>query len=130
MMDGKYLLDTNCAIQLLSDLKRVEERLSRDTSYYLSAIILGELFFGAYKSHRVRENLEKINELMNSMRILSCDEITADHYGLLKKQVRQKGRPIPENDLWLAALARQHSLVLLTRDRHFQDIEGVNVTEW
>jgi tRNA(fMet)-specific endonuclease VapC len=60
--------------------------------------------------------------------LIYCDQGIAWEYGIIKKYLRSKGRPLPENDIWLAALARQHGLVLLTRDRHFQEIERLNVT--
>ena len=129
-MNGKYLIDTNFAINLFSRLKTVEEQLSSDPDLYLSTIVLGELFFGAYRSRNVRHNIERIADLTKSMRVLSCDEKTSECYGVLKNQLHKKGRPIPENDLWLAALAHQHNLILVTRDRHFQEIEQLRTTAW
>lgn len=129
-MNGKYLIDTNYAIQLFSGLKTVEERLSHDPDLYLAAIVLGELFFGAYKSNHVQRNLKQINELKKIMHVLPCDEKTAEYYGEIKNQLFQKGRPIPENDLWLAALAKQHDLIIVTRDRHFQEVEQLVIASW
>ncbi|MGW8255996.1 MAG: PIN domain-containing protein [Thermoguttaceae bacterium] len=129
-MNGKYLIDTNFAIQLFSGLKTVEERLSRNPNMYLSVIVLGELFFGAYRSHRIQHNLEQISELVKTLDVLSCDEKTSVYYGEIKNQLLEKGRPIPENDIWLAALAKQHNLTVITRDRHFQEIEQLDITTW
>jgi tRNA(fMet)-specific endonuclease VapC len=129
-MNGKYLVDTNCAIQLFTGLKTVEERLSCDPDLYLSAIVLGELFFGAYRSQHVQHNLDQIGELTKTMNVLSCDEKTAEFYGEIKNQLLKKGRPIPENDLWLSALARQHNLTIVTRDRHFQEVEHLGIATW
>lgn len=129
-MNGKYLIDTNYAIQLFSGLKTVEERLSHDPDLYLSAIVLGELFFGAYKSNHVQQNLKQITELTKTMHVLPCDGRTAEYYGAIKNQLFRKGRPIPENDLWLAALAKQHDLIVVTRDRHFQEVERLIIASW
>ena len=48
----------------------------------------------------------------------------------VKDELRQKGRPIPENDIWIAAIAREHKLVLATRDKHFDQVEGLKVDKW
>jgi tRNA(fMet)-specific endonuclease VapC len=130
MINGKYLIDTNFAIQLFSRLKTVEEHLSTDPDLYLSSIVIGELFFGAFRSHNVQQNIERIEDLAKTMRVLSCDKNTAECYGALKNQLQKKGRPIPDNDIWLAALAKQHNLILVTRDRHFQEVEQLNTITW
>ena len=62
--------------------------------------------------------------------MLGCDTQTARHYGQVKNQLRVKGRPIPENDLWIAAVARQHALTLVTRDKHFSDIDDLPTVGW
>ena len=59
-----------------------------------------------------------------------CDEQTANEYGLIKISLRAKGRPIPDNDAWIAALARQYNLPLATRDEHFAEVEGVVLERW
>lgn len=61
---------------------------------------------------------------------LACDAETAQHYGRIKQGLRRRGRPIPENDLWIAATALQHQLVLVTRDDHFYLIEGLATERW
>ena len=62
--------------------------------------------------------------------VLSCDLGTAHVYGEVKDELRLKGRPIPENDVWIAAVARQHGLMLVTRDEHFQHVNGLGVEGW
>jgi tRNA(fMet)-specific endonuclease VapC len=62
--------------------------------------------------------------------VLACDAITATYYGNVKDQLRLKGKPIPENDIWIAALALQHDLVLISRDEHFKVIEQLKVETW
>jgi len=96
----------------------------------LPSIVLGELYFGAHKSGRVEENLARIDEFAISSSILACDTDTAKEYGIIKNTVRMKGRPIPENDIWIAAIARQYGLTLVTRDAHFDEIEGLSVNIW
>ncbi len=57
--------------------------------------------------------------------LLGCDTQTARHHGRIKNQLRAKGRPLPENDLRIAAVARQHALTLVTRDKHFSEIDDL-----
>lgn len=59
-----------------------------------------------------------------------CDEATARMYGEVKAALRKKGRPIPENDVWIAALARQYDLRLISRDKHFATVENLDVEAW
>jgi tRNA(fMet)-specific endonuclease VapC len=78
------------------------------------------LCYGARRSGRVGANLARIDELVAGSTILVCDAETARQYGDVKNKLRLEGRPLPENDLWIAALALQHDLILVTRDAHFQ----------
>lgn len=86
--------------------------------------------YGAWKSTRVQENLAQIEEFALRNNVLSCDLETARQYGRVKHYLQQKGRPLPENDIWIAALALQHDLRLITRDAHFQEIEGLKWISW
>jgi len=61
---------------------------------------------------------------------LICDIETATHYARIKNDLRLKGKPIPENDIWIAALALQHGLILATRDAHFGEVDGLTVVRW
>lgn len=127
---GEFLLDTNIVIALTLRDGAVLERLDNDVTVFLSSIVLGELFFGAYRSARVEENLERAAELAAQNAVLVCDTSTARHYGRIKNRLREAGRPIPENDIWIAAPARQHALTLVSRDAHFEEIEGLEVQAW
>ena len=62
--------------------------------------------------------------------ILSNDRATARLYGEVKESLRRKGTPIPENDIWIAAIARQHDLPLVARDAHFQQVDDLRIEEW
>jgi tRNA(fMet)-specific endonuclease VapC len=78
----------------------------------------------------VPANLSKIDQFAASVQVLSCDAVTAQVYGEIKDKLRSKGRPIPENDIWIAAAAFQHSLPLVTRDEHFKQIDGLLIEQW
>ena len=129
-MSGEFLLDTNRVIALTLRDDSVLEKLQDDVTVFLPSIVLGELCFGAYRSGRVQENLARVAELATSSTVLDCDASTARHYGRIKNGLREAGRPIPENDVWIAALAQQYGLILASRDAHFDHIEDLEVQAW
>ena len=129
-MSGKFLLDTNIIISLFAEEKSVLDSLNKAEGVFVPSIVIGELNFGARKSTRVQENLERINRFVASNVILSCDAVTACYYGRVKEVIRQKGKPIPENDIWVAAIALQYDLTLITRDEHFNEVAELAIESW
>jgi tRNA(fMet)-specific endonuclease VapC len=129
-MSGRYSLDTNIIIALFADEALVKQNLALADAVFISSIVIGELFYGARKSGRITANLSRIDEFTSSNTILNCDTETARRYGEVKNRLRIKGRPLPENDIWIAALALQYDLTLITRDAHFQEIEDLRLIAW
>jgi tRNA(fMet)-specific endonuclease VapC len=129
-MPGKVLLDTNIVSALFKDDPAVHERLRERPRVLVSAVVLGELYYGAQKSTRLAKNLRQINRFLIRAMVLKSDASTAYEYGLIRNELRIKGRPIPENDIWLAAHARQHNLTLISRDRHFAEVENLRWEQW
>jgi tRNA(fMet)-specific endonuclease VapC len=129
-MNGKLLLDTNVAIRLLQGDTEIKDHIGEGSSILVSAIAIGELCFGAMKSARPGENLRRIDRFLARGVVLECDAATAYEYGVLRNELRLKGRPIPENDLWIAATARQHGLTLVSRDTHFAHVDGLELERW
>ncbi len=74
--------------------------------------------------------MQRITEFIAANRILVCDTETAQFYGQIKNALKIKGRPIPENDMWIAAVAIQHDLILASRDAHFSEIHGLRLEAW
>jgi tRNA(fMet)-specific endonuclease VapC len=72
----------------------------------------------------------RIDEFAAANVVLECNSGTARRYGEIKNALREKGRPIPENDIWIAAIALQHDLTMATRDTHFSEITDLNVAIW
>ena len=126
---GSFLLDTNLVVAYFNREQAVRQRLSGIT-VFLPSIALGELYYGAYKSTRTTDNLKQIHDLIAILAVLTCDQVTADNYGQIKHALQVKGRPIPENDIWIAALAQQHHLILVTRDEHFKNVDGLPLEMW
>jgi len=129
-MSGKYLLDTNILIALFADEVVVKDHLTQAKEIFIPSIAIGELYYGARKSRQTQANLSRVDGLVNSSTILGCDAETARQYGEVKNKLRLKGRPLPENDIWIAALALQHVLILVTRDAHFQEVENLQILIW
>ena len=127
---GRFLLDTNIVIALFANEAIVQQRLAEANEVFVPSIVLGELYYGARKSARVEENLARIDEFVASNTVLPSDAATAQQYGDIKSKLRAKGRPIPENDIWIAAIALQYQLTVVARDGHFHEVDGLWVEEW
>lgn len=127
-----FLLDTNIAIALLRREEVVLATLEETTTatLFVPVIVLGELRFGALKSVKVEENPRNIEGLAAESDVLHCDEGTARRYGEVKDVLRRKGRPIPDNDIWIAATALRYDLTPVTRDSHFEYVDGLRVERW
>jgi tRNA(fMet)-specific endonuclease VapC len=129
-MSGRYLLDTNIIIALFADEAIIKSNLAQSNEVFIPSFVIGELCYGARKSGRVQANLARVDELVASSKILGCDAETARQYGEVKNKLRLKGRPLPENDVWIAALTLQYALILVTRDAHFQEVESLQTIAW
>ena len=130
--NGKYLLDTNILIAMLADdmIVYVQNKTQNVPKVSLPSPAIGELYYGARKSGRPIENLAKVNRLTQRFPLISCDLETAQWYGIIKERLQRKGRPIPNNDIWIAAIALQYDLILVTRDSHFDEIESLQTEHW
>jgi tRNA(fMet)-specific endonuclease VapC len=129
-MSGRFLLDTNIVIALFAQDTSIVQRIAEAEAVFLPSTVIGELYYGAYNSTRVEANLARIEEFTASNTVLVCDITTAHLYGQIKHVLRQKGRPIPENDIWIAAIAQQYQLTLVSRDEHFREVDGLLVESW
>lgn len=129
-MNGRYLLDTNIIIALFDDDANIVDRITQSGEIYIPVFVLGELFYGAYKSTKQIQNLRRVETFQDKLDILECDKLTARYYGEIKNDLRKKGKPIPENDIWISALAAQHQLTVVSRDKHFENIEMIRTEKW
>src|SRR5438045_3953555 len=98
LVDGRYLLDTNIVIALLNGDADVLFHLGGAPEVFVPAVAIGELFFGAAKSGRAAENIDRVQAFAAGRAIISCDLSVAREYGRVKWRLKAKGRPIPEND--------------------------------
>lgn len=129
-MNRAFLIDTDAVIARLGGDPAILQLLASAEEIFIPGIVLGELYYGAERSARVAANLAQIDAFASGRSILSCDADTARWYGRVKYHLQVKGRPIPQNDTWIAALAFQYQLTLVTRDMHFQQVDGLKVELW
>jgi tRNA(fMet)-specific endonuclease VapC len=130
MNGADVLADTNAVIAWIKQDRDLARGLLTWSAPAISGFTLGELLFGAIKSTHPDRNRSLIQSAKESFILLFADEGTSEIYATVRHALRRKGRPIPENDIWIAALAIQHGLPLLTRDKHFHEVEGLHVIAW
>ncbi|MEI7435320.1 MAG: type II toxin-antitoxin system VapC family toxin [bacterium] len=124
------ILDTNAISALLDGDKSLATVLAVAERHHLSAITLGEYRYGL-KNSRHKRALESLLETLESESfLLVLDNNTARHYADIRSELKSAGRPIPENDIWIAALARQHRHPIVSRDGHFDDVTGIRRIGW
>jgi tRNA(fMet)-specific endonuclease VapC len=108
----------------------ITQRLKEAGTLYLPLTALGELLFGAYNSAFQDKGLKQIEDFLRICAVLDPDERTAHIYGRIKADLSHKGNPIPQNDVWIAAVALEHHLPLATRDPHFTQVTGLTLLQW
>ncbi|MEX2091128.1 MAG: type II toxin-antitoxin system VapC family toxin [Pirellulales bacterium] len=124
------MLDSNVVIALFDQEVAVLEQIAAAQDTIVPIPVIGELYYGAYRSRRSRPNVDRIDALVQSHTIVVVDIETARHCGVIKNQLRRKGTPIPNNDIWIAAVAQQYGATLATRDAHFDAVENLAVVRW
>jgi tRNA(fMet)-specific endonuclease VapC len=117
----RLALDTNRYTDLCRGHVSVVETVELAHEVWLPFIVLGELRAGFAVGSQGRRNEAVLRRflLKSGVGVLYADEQTTHHYGSVYRQLRKQGTPIPTNDMWIAALVLQHSLVLYARDAHF-----------
>lgn len=120
-------LDTNAYSDFMRGSTERVQVVRAARSIAMPIIVLGELRAGFAAGDQGSTNAANLNRFLASPRVLVLlpDEQTVHHYAQLHLQLRNKGAPIPTNDLWIASLVVQHQLVLCTSDRHFRQLPQV-----
>ena len=129
MNGSKIALDTNQAIAILNKGIKVDKVPAYD-EIYLPVPVVGELRFGALNSQHQTENMERIEKLVRRCEVLPIDEQTTSVYARIRRDLKHKGRPIPGNDVWIAALCLQHGIPLATSDHHFSAVAELQLVHW
>lgn len=123
-------LDANALSALAEGDPTLERVIAGERALCLPVIVLGEYTFGIRQS-RERVRYERwLGNRLHVFVMLNVDLETAREYAQIRSELNAVGRPIPTNDLWIAALARQHALPLVSRDRHFHSVPKLRVLTW
>ncbi len=124
------ILDTNTISALLDGDRQLSQVLDTTTRHHLPLVALAEYAFGLQSSKYGARLKSVFRKLETDSILLLPDRATADWYVTIRHKLKLRGRPIPEGDLWIAALARQHDLEIISRDEHFDVVEGVRRIGW
>ena len=124
------ILDTNGLSALAQGEQSLEPVLRKAAQVAIPVIVLGEYRYGISQS-RDRSHYEQwLSEYLPKFRILDIDERTTMSYAAIRTELKRAGTPIPSNDIWIAALCRQHSLPIVSRDRHFDAVPALKRLPW
>jgi tRNA(fMet)-specific endonuclease VapC len=133
-LSGKYpleiILDTNALSAAADDDPGAVAVLARAEQIVLPVIVLGEYRHGIAQSRHRASYENWLAGLLHDCMVLDIQEPTTHHYAEITLELKRNGKPIPTNDIWIAALCRQHSLPLLSRDRHFDLVTGTKRIAW
>jgi tRNA(fMet)-specific endonuclease VapC len=124
------ILDTNALSAAADGEPAALQVLAQAQQIVVPVIVLGEFRFGVAQSRYRRAYEDWLAGWIADVDIAELDEKTASFYATVAIELKARGKPIPTNDLWIAALCRQHSLPLLTRDRHFDHVTGLQRLTW
>jgi tRNA(fMet)-specific endonuclease VapC len=125
------ILDTDHCIAILRGVLDVNQHISPDTPIHITAITVGDLVYGAYKSARPEHNLEQVRLLIGGTVVLPYDHDSAVLLGELKNLLRRQGILIAEPDLQISCIAINHEIPLVTHNqRHFNRIPGLILKDW
>lgn len=129
-MNGEFLIDTNAIVKLLARDPSLRWKMGHNFRCWISFATVGELFAGAHQSNRRAENISEIEHLCTEIPVVSWDFQISDEYGRVHASLRRKGKPIPQNDVWIAATALRHGMTLITLDKHFSFVEHLPIEVW
>lgn len=123
------LLDTNAYAAFKRNAQQAVEVIRHAPRIVVTTVVLGELLSGFAAGTRAVANAEELSGFLDSdrVRVVPIDEGTARFYAVVYRDLRQKGRPIPTNDMWIAASSLQHGLAVFTYDKHFRAVDGIVV---
>ena len=124
------ILDTSGLSAVADGDAALQPILRNAVEVTVPVIVLGEYRYGIQQS-RDRQRYEQwLTESVRNYRVLDVDEETSIYYATLRSELKRAGTPIPSNDVWIAALCRQHSFSVLSRDRHFDVVGGIERIDW
>jgi tRNA(fMet)-specific endonuclease VapC len=129
------LLDTDLLISFLRDnneaVKMVSKLLERHMILYTTSINASELYFGAFLSSKIQENMEAVENLLNTIKIIPFELVHSKIYGEIRADLQKRGEIINEMDIFIATMAIEKDLPIITRNtKHFEKIMKLKVETW
>lgn len=124
------ILDTNALSAWAEGDVSIEPVLRSATEVVIPVIVLGEFDYGIRQSRHFQRYADWLDANLSSVEIALIDRDVAHAYGAMRLELKQAGTPIPINDTWIAAVARQRGLPVVSRDAHFDEVPGVRRVAW
>ena len=123
----RLLLDSNAYSEFMRGNRQVRELVRTAEEVLLSAVVVGEQLFGFRQGQRFEQNLAELRSFLESpyVSFIPVGPVTADRYSRIMAALKAKGRPIPTNDVWIAAHAIETGADLLSADTHFEQVDGI-----
>ncbi|MDE2823535.1 MAG: type II toxin-antitoxin system VapC family toxin [Chloroflexota bacterium] len=123
----RALLDTNAYSLLMRGHEQVAEIVRTAEELLFSAVVVGELLYGFRRGTRFEQNAADLRSVLNSpySTFVEVTSVTADRYSRTAAALRAKGRPLPTNDVWIAAHAMETGADLISGDSHFEHVDGI-----
>jgi tRNA(fMet)-specific endonuclease VapC len=129
-MSGEIALDTSVAVRFLNGDGAIVSRVLALPEVVLPTVVVGELLFGAENSTRSLQNLPRYLEFIGTCVVFPLGRETAAVYARTRLALKRKGRPIPMNDVWIAAQCLEQGWVLVTDDTDFDYVDGLVLDHW
>jgi len=127
MNGDSVALDTNWAVEILNGVTPASEQLRDYRRIVLPVTVFGELIYGALNSARAEENVAKVEDLCRKCYLAPAGDTVARRYAHLQVALKRKGRPIPINDMWIAAICLVEEVAIATSDAHFDSVDGLAI---
>jgi tRNA(fMet)-specific endonuclease VapC len=124
------ILDTNALSAAAEEAHGIKKALASAQQLAIPVTVIGEYRFGIAQAVRGARHKAWLENFIGQCLVLDITDDTTHYYAAIRLELKKLGRPIPVNDLWIAALCRQHNFALLSRDRHFDVVSGVHRIEW
>src|SRR5437016_3533658 len=124
------ILDTNALSAFAEGNQSVRETIADSSGPYLPVVVIGEYRFGLKVARDRLRRSAWLDEILKHWIVLEITADTASNYADIRHALKQRSAPIPSNDAWIAALARQHGLPILSTDIHFDSVPGIQRVEW
>jgi tRNA(fMet)-specific endonuclease VapC len=127
----KIVLDTSAYTRLLTGDEDALDAVSSAETVYMSVFVLGELYAGFAGGAREPENKDILQRFLtkSTVKILNATAETAEVFGIVKHNLKKSGKPLPINDVWIAAHALETGSVVITYDAHFKSVPGLRLWE-